>query len=72
MAVMETLHNTVPEESRIYVVFVLVILWDVRLNVGAKLIDGEAYLKELQHDYENMISGMSAIFDSLEKGDTHE
>lgn len=34
--------------------------------------DGEAYLKELQHDYENMISGMSAIFDSLEKGDTHE
>ena len=42
MAVMETLHNTVPEESRIYVVFVLVILWDVRLNVGAKLIDGDA------------------------------
>ena len=34
--------------------------------------DGEAYLKELQHDYENMVSGMSAIFDSLEKGDTHE
>ena len=34
--------------------------------------NGEAYLKELQHDYENMISGMSAIFDSLEKGDTHE
>lgn len=34
--------------------------------------DGETYLKELQHDYENMISGMSAIFDSLEKGDTHE
>jgi len=42
VAVMETLHNTVPEESRIYVVFVLVILWDVRLNVGAKLIDGDA------------------------------
>lgn len=42
MAVMETLYNTVPEESRIYVVFVLVILWDVRLNVGAKLIDGDA------------------------------
>lgn len=39
---METLHNTVPEESRIYVVFVLVILWDVRLNAGAKLIDGDA------------------------------
>ena len=39
---METLYNTVPEESRIYVVFVLVILWDVRLNVGAKLIDGDA------------------------------
>ena len=42
MAVMETLHNTVPEESRIYVVFVLVILWDVRLNAGAKLIEGDA------------------------------
>ena len=39
---METLHNTVPEESRIYVVLVLVILWDVRLNAGAKLIEGDA------------------------------
>lgn len=33
---------------------------------------GETYLEELQHDYENMVSGMSAIFDSLKKGDKHE
>ena len=42
MAVMETLYNTVPEESRIYVVFVLVILWDVLLKEGIKLAEGEA------------------------------
>ena len=33
---------------------------------------GETYLEELQHDYENMVAGMSAIFDSLKKGDKHE
>ena len=39
---METLHNTTPEESRIYVVLVLVILWDVLLKEGIKLAEGEA------------------------------
>ena len=39
---METLHNTTPEESRIYVVLVLVILWDVLLIEGIKLAEGEA------------------------------
>ena len=39
---METLHNTTPEESRIHVVLVLVILWDVLLKEGIKLAEGEA------------------------------
>ena len=39
---METLHNTTPEESRIYVVLVLVIFWDVLLKEGIKLAEGEA------------------------------
>ena len=39
---METFHNTTPEESRIYVVLVLVILWDVLLKEGIKLAEGEA------------------------------
>lgn len=39
---METLHNTTPEESHIYVVLVLVILWDVLLKEGIKLAEGEA------------------------------
>lgn len=33
---------------------------------------GEEYLKELQRDYSNMVDGVNAILNSLEKGDAHE